>query len=145
MLVDLCLADLPPDARRRVRVDHRAELRSARLELNLMRLALRNLLINATLYAPPDTEVQLSLQDCDELLALVIEVADLGPGLPDAVRVRLSTPDAAPTPQSVAPGHGLGLHIVQRVALLHGGRLDWHPNTPTGSVFRLILPQANPD
>ena len=145
MLVDLCLADLPPDARRRVRVDHRAELRSARLELNLMRLALRNLLINATLYAPPDTEVQLSLQDCDELLALVIEVADLGPGLPDAVRVRLSTPDAAPTPQSVAPGHGLGLHIVQRVALLHGGRLDWHPNTPTGSVFRLTLPQANPD
>jgi signal transduction histidine kinase len=145
MLVDLCLADLPPDARRRVRVEHRAELRSARLELNLMRLALRNLLINATLYTPPDSPVQLILQDCDELLALVIEVTDLGPGLPDAVQARLSAPDTAPPQPLVAPGHGLGLHIVQRVALLHGGRLDWRANTPTGSVFRLTLPQANPD
>jgi len=145
MLVDLCLADLPPDARQRVRVEHRAELRSARLELNLMRLALRNLLINATLYTPPDSEVRLSLQDCDELLALVIEVTDLGPGLPAAVQARLTPPAAVPAQPLVAPGHGLGLHIVQRVALLHGGRLDWHANTPTGSVFRLMLPQANPD
>ena len=145
MLVDLCVADLPPDARRRVRVDHRAELRSARLELNLMRLALRNLLINATLYAGPDTEVWLSLQDHDELLALAIEVADQGPGLPDDVRLRLTDRDAPPSTPSVAPGHGLGLHIVQRVAALHGGRLDWRPNTPTGSVFRLTLPQATPD
>ncbi|MEN9631172.1 MAG: hypothetical protein RJA10_4400, partial [Pseudomonadota bacterium] len=105
----------------------------------------RNLLINATLYAPGDSPVLLRLLDSDEPLALVLEVADQGPGLPDDVRAALVDPDTSPPLQSVAPGHGLGLHIVQRVAVLHGGRLTWQPNVPGGSVFRLVLPQAMPD
>jgi signal transduction histidine kinase len=145
MLVGLCMGDLPPDGRRRVQVEHRADVRSARMEPGLVRLALRNLLINATLYAPGDSPVLLRLLDSDEPLALVLEVADQGPGLPDDVRAALVDPDTSPPLQSVAPGHGLGLHIVQRVAVLHGGRLTWQPNVPGGSVFRLVLPQAMPD
>ena len=145
MLVGLCVGDLPPDARRRVQVDHRADVRSARMEPGLVRLALRNLLINATLYAPGESPVVLRLLDSDEPLALVLEVVDQGPGLPDDVRAALVDPDTSPPLQSVAPGHGLGLHIVQRVAALHGGSLAWQPNAPGGSVFRLVLPQATPD
>ncbi len=44
--------------------------------------------------------------------------------------------------QPTVPGHGLGLHVVKRVAQLHGGRIDYAPNTPQGSVFRLTLPQG---
>lgn len=144
MLIALCVADLPPDARARVQVEHLADARSARLEPGLMRLALRNLLINATLYAPPGTPVSLRVLDSEDPLGLAIEVADQGPGLPPDVQGGLQDPQAAPGP-SVAPGHGLGLQIVRRVAAMHDGRLDWRPNTPQGSVFRLLLPQAMPD
>ena len=144
MLQRLCVADLPPDARARVRVEHLADARSARLEPGLMRLALRNLLINATLYAPAGTPVTLRVLDSEDPLGLAIEVADLGPGLPADVRASLFDLQSAPGP-SVAPDHGLGLQIVRRVAALHDGRLEWRANAPQGSVFRLLLPQAIPD
>ena len=54
-----------------------------------MRLALRNLLINATLYAPPGSPVLLRLLDSEDPLGLAIEVADQGPGLPPAVHQSL--------------------------------------------------------
>lgn len=144
MLANLCVADLPPDARARVCIEHLADARSARMELGLVRLAVRNLLINATLYAPAGSLVHLRLLDSDDPLALVIEVADQGAGVPDDVLTSLVDPQGA-APHSVAPGHGLGLRIVQRVARLHGGSLAWRANDPVGSVFGLVLPQALPD
>lgn len=143
MLVELCLGDLPPEARPRVQVDYRADARSARLEPTLVRLALRNLLTNATLYAPPDTPVELRVLDSDQPLALVIEVADHGPGIPDELREHIFD-EGVRGEQSSVPGYGLGLHVVKRVARLHGGQIDWRPNTPRGSVFRLTLPQGDP-
>jgi signal transduction histidine kinase len=143
MLIELCLGDLPPQARARVQIDYRADARSARLEASLMRLALRNLLINATLYAPDPTPVQLRVLDSDTPLALVLEVADLGPGIADELRDRLFDDGVRGAPATV-PGYGLGLHVVKRVAQLHGGSVDWLPNAPQGSVFRLTLPQGDP-
>lgn len=144
VLLGLCVGDLPPDARARVRIEYGADARSASLEPGLMRLALRNLLINATLYSPPDSPVHLSLLDSEEPLGLRIEVSDQGPGLPPAVQQSLLEPQAvrsAGTPS----GHGLGLYIVRRVAELHHGRLGWQPRLPQGSVFSLVLPQDQPD
>ena len=37
-------------------------------------------------------------------------------------------------------GSGLGLHIVQRIALLHHGRVDVQSTEGVGSAFTLILP-----
>ncbi|MFO1328408.1 MAG: sensor histidine kinase [Rubrivivax sp.] len=143
VLIDLSLADLAPEARPRVHVDYRADARSARLEPTLVRLALRNLLANATLYAPAGTTVQLRVLDSDDPLALVIEVADLGPGIPDDLRERIFD-EGVRGQQATVPGYGLGLHVVQQVARLHGGRIEWRANTPHGSVFRLTLPQSDP-
>jgi signal transduction histidine kinase len=143
VLIDLCLGDLPPEARPRVQVAYRADARSARLEPTLVRLALRNLLTNATLYAPPGSPVELRVLDSDEPLALVLEVADQGPGIPDELHDRIFD-EGVRGEQSTVPGYGLGLHVVKRVARLHGGRIDWRPNDPRGSVFRLTLPQGDP-
>ncbi len=143
MLIELSLGDLAPGARPRVQVEYRADARSARLEPTLVRLALRNLLANATLYAPPDSPVRLRVLDSDEPLALIIEVADLGPGIPDALRERIFE-EGVRGQQPTVPGYGLGLHVVKRVAQLHGGRIEWRPNQPQGSIFRLTLPQGDP-
>jgi len=144
MLMNLCVGDLPPDARARIHVSHEADARSASLEPGLGRLALRNLLINATLYSPPGSPVWLRVLDSEQPLGLAIEVADQGPGLPEPVRRSLDEPPSARA-AIAASGHGLGLSIVRRVAERHQGRLTWQPNAPQGSVFRLLLPQDNPD
>jgi signal transduction histidine kinase len=143
VLIDLSLGDLPPETRPRVQVDYRADARSARLEPTLVRLALRNLLTNATLYAPADTPVTLRLLDSDQPLALVIEVIDQGPGIPADLRERIFD-EGVRGEQASVPGYGLGLHVVNRVARLHGGRIDWRPHEPQGSIFRLTLPQGDP-
>lgn len=143
LLLELCLGDLPPQARQRVRIDYRADSRSARLEPTLMRLALRNLLDNATLYAPAPTPVLLRVLDSDQPLALVIEVVDEGPGIPVDLRERVFE-EGQRGDQPTVPGHGLGLFVVRRVAQLHGGQVQYLPNTPQGAILRLTLPQADP-
>lgn len=144
MLIALAIGDLPPEARGRVRIDYLADARSAQLEPSLVRLALRNLLANATLYSGPDTPVTLRVLDSDEPLALVLEVADLGPGIPESLRERIFDEGVRGEQEATVPGYGLGLHVVKRVARLHGGSIEWRPHVPQGSVFVLTLPQGDP-
>jgi PAS domain S-box-containing protein len=138
-LIELSLGDLDPQARHRVRIERQSATRTASMDISLMRLALRNLLGNALVYAPLDTDVELRISDSDDPLALVIEVIDNGPGIPPALRPNLF--ERGTRGDSGLPGHGLGLFIVQRVMALHGGLVDLRPNTPQGSIFRLWLPQ----
>ena len=57
-----------------------------------------------------------------------IEIADCGPGIPESEMERLKRPftrlEAARTNVT---GTGLGLAIVERIARLHGGRLELLP------------------
>ncbi len=138
-LIELSLGDLDPQARHRVHIERQSATRTASMDIGLVRLALRNLLGNALVYAPPETNVVLRISDSDDPLALVIEVIDCGPGIPPDLRPHLF--ERGTRGDSGLPGHGLGLFIVQRVMALHGGLVDLRPNTPQGSIFRLWLPQ----
>jgi signal transduction histidine kinase len=138
MLVALSLGDLDPAQRPRVQVVRSAHARTAAMDIGLMRLALRNLLANALAYSPPGTPVTLTVNDSDEPLGLVFEVADEGPGLTPGLRERVFERGARG--DHGLPGHGLGLHVVQQIMRRHGGRASWSPNAPQGSVFRLWLP-----
>ncbi|MFY9514666.1 MAG: HAMP domain-containing sensor histidine kinase, partial [Rubrivivax sp.] len=89
MLVELCLGDLPPTERGRVDVEHPGHLRTAAIDVGLVRLALRNLLDNALAYATPGSRVLLRVSESDEPLALLIEVADAGPGIAPELLPRL--------------------------------------------------------
>jgi PAS domain S-box-containing protein len=138
-LIGLSLGDLDPQARHRVRIDRHSATRTASMDIGLVRLALRNLLGNALVYAPLESDVVLRISDSDDPLALVIEVIDSGPGIPPALRPHLF--ERGTRGDSGLPGHGLGLFIVQRVMALHGGWVDLRANTPQGAIFRLWLPQ----
>ncbi|NWG53075.1 MAG: HAMP domain-containing protein [Hydrogenophilaceae bacterium] len=69
----------------------------------------------------------------------VIEALDEGPGVPEALRERLTQPffraDAAR-----GGGTGLGLAIAQAIAEGHGGRLTIENRTPRGLAVRIHLP-----
>jgi signal transduction histidine kinase len=80
-LLSVTIADMPQAERERIFVSRSTALRTASMDMSLMRLALRNLLANALKYSPAGAPVRVHLADSDEPLALLIDVADEGPGI----------------------------------------------------------------
>jgi len=66
-----------------------------------------------------------------------IRIRDNGPGVSEQQRTNLFTPFFS-TKQS---GTGLGLALVQKIVDAHGGDIVFAPNSPRGSIFRVLLPQ----
>jgi two-component system phosphate regulon sensor histidine kinase PhoR len=105
--------------------------------------ALRNLLENATNYAPEGSRIVMaSRRENDQV---VLTVADEGPGIPDEdlprVFERFYRVDKARSRGARDPGGtGLGLSIVKHLIELHGGRVT-AANRPTGgAIFTVRLP-----
>lgn len=109
---------------------------------------LDNLLGNAQRYGrSPDGSLQLEVSLRREGNEAVLVVADQGPGIAQQDIARLVRPFERGDPsRSGALGAGLGLAIVERVARLHGAKLRFHRNVPTGLRielrFALELPPA---
>ena len=73
--------------------------------------------------------------------ALVLRIADNGPGLPPKALERLFQPFSG----SARPGGtGLGLAIARELAKANGGDLTLAANSADGAVFELRLPEAGP-
>jgi signal transduction histidine kinase len=69
--------------------------------------------------------------------AILIEFADDGPGIPEAIRGRLF---AAFSTHGKDHGTGLGLAIVRTIVEDHGGTIDVE-SEPGNTVFHVVLPQ----
>ena len=107
------------------------------LRRQAMRRAIANLVDNAHRYAGPDVTLAVRA----EARAAVVEVLDRGPGIPDAEVERMKQPfTRMESARSNAGGSGLGLAIVERIAQMHGGRLDLLPREGGGLVARITLP-----
>jgi PAS domain S-box-containing protein len=143
MLLEVTIADIPDDQRKRIVVERTTTTRTASMEMNLMRLALRNLLTNGLKYSPEGSMVTLRLTDSDDPLGLVIDVADSGPGIADAWVPHLFQRGVVETHATdrAAHGLGLGLYIVRRVMELHGGQAELARNGADGVTMRLMLKQ----
>lgn len=100
-----------------------------------------NLLANAGRHAGGTIELRTASVDG----GAVLSVLDRGPGIPEAMVDHLKQPftrrDAS---RSGGSGAGLGLAIADRVATLHGGRLELLPREGGGLEARVTLPAANP-
>lgn len=105
----------------------------------LVQQAIANLLDNALKFSPEGGVVQLSAADAGA--AIMITVADHGPGIPDADRARATERFFRGETARTTPGSGLGLALVQAVAVLHGGALQLTDNAP-GLAASLHLPVA---
>lgn len=68
--------------------------------------------------------------------SLVVAIADSGPGIPDHQKEQLFLPYFSQR----KGGTGLGLAISDKIIKEHGGRILVSDNTPTGSVFTVIVP-----
>ena len=102
---------------------------------------LANLTSNALRHGPDDRPVRIGATARDG--AVVLTVADEGPGIPaaEAGRVFERFYRADPARPGVG-GAGLGLAIARWIVDLHGGDIRPAPNEPTGCVMVVRLPAA---
>jgi two-component system osmolarity sensor histidine kinase EnvZ len=70
----------------------------------------------------------------------VLEVLDRGPGIPAADAERMLQPFTRLDAARSGTGTGLGLAIVERVARMHGGRVQLLPRDGGGLRARVELP-----
>jgi two-component system C4-dicarboxylate transport sensor histidine kinase DctB len=97
-----------------------------------------NLLLNACEAQPGGGEVRISSRREDD--AVLVEVADRGPGVAEADRQRIFEPFF-----STKDSTGLGLSICHTIVRQHGGELSLSPRAGGGTVFRISLPAADAD
>ena len=100
----------------------------------LLAVLVRNLVDNALRHTPIGGQVKLALRRRDD--EFVFTVDDTGPGIPIGLRTRVRDRFFRSGPSG--QGAGLGLSIVEAIALLHAGTLDLS-DRPDGPGLRVTV------
>jgi signal transduction histidine kinase len=100
--------------------------------------AVANLLDNAMKFTPPDGTVTLTATNDSE--RATFSVTDTGSGMtPDEMHHAFDRFWRGPVDHG-APGHGLGLPLVERIAQAHRGRVTIVSTPGIGSTITLVVP-----
>jgi signal transduction histidine kinase len=103
-----------------------------------LRGAVANVIRNALLYSPAETDVVVAVETDDGMAR--VTVRDRGPGVPAGERDSIFDPFMRGAAAHLArSGNGLGLFIARRVLEAHGGGV-WLTSNGTGAVFTLEIP-----
>ncbi|HEY5947585.1 MAG TPA: sensor histidine kinase [Kofleriaceae bacterium] len=130
---DLLLAD----PRRSIRIDSHGDVKG-HWDHDRVRQAVTYLVTNALQHGDDPIHVVVSESADHETVA--VTVTNSGPVIaPDRV-VHLFDPLSSPGSTSTR-GIGLGLYVVRRIALAHGGRCEVSSNQRDGTSFTLVLPR----
>ncbi len=102
------------------------------------------LIDNAIDHSPADGEVGVRVRQRG--VAILVEVDDHGPGIPEADRERIFDPFTRlpGTTRHGSGGTGLGLAIARRIAEAHGGSIAAGSPPAGGARFTITLPAGNP-
>ena len=107
---------------------------------DLLSLAVYNLVENALKFTSGDEAVE--VRALEDGRAIVIEVADSGPGIPSDELSKIFEELYRGANARGIEGSGLGLALVQRIVEIHGGQINVRSTQadPRGTVFTLRLP-----
>ena len=122
-----------------VEVDIGEALPAVRFDPGAVADGVVNLVDNAEKYAGDGKYVRIRLA-ARAPEVVVIEVADHGPGIPEAQRERLFQAFYRGPHRKEKGGYGLGLFLVRSLMEGHGGRVEVENQPDRGSVFRLVFP-----
>ena len=132
------IVDLSPcafDKRIAITLDDR-DRAVVRGDKDMLSIMLRNLIDNAIRYTPQDGRVELEIEQnngCTELT-----ISDSGPGIPEKSRARAFERFYREV-RKQAPGVGLGLSIVKRIAELHEAQISLDSSKFGGLEVRLVF------
>jgi len=112
---------------------------SIKIDEDLLRTVLTNLVENAIKYSPEHTKILVTTEELNN--EVVIQVADQGRGIPpeDIGHVFDRFYRARNTRISTA-GNGLGLYLAKYFVELHNGRIEVESEIDKGSTFTVRLP-----
>jgi len=105
----------------------------------LLDVALRNVLVNALRYSPPEMPVHVEMKGHPDRVS--ITVSDEGPGLDPEVRDNLFTSYFRGADVKDKPGAGLGMYLVKRVVELHRGVVTVSGSKGTGTSICMVFPR----
>ncbi len=108
------------------------------LDSVLLEQVLINLLENALKYTPPSSPIDLTVWTKED--ALLVEVADRGPGLPLGAEELVFDKFYRAHPNGERNGVGLGLSICRGMIEAHGGQIWAEQRAGGGASFRLSIP-----
>jgi signal transduction histidine kinase len=111
-----------------------AQLPWVELDQGQVRQVLFNLVRNAREAMPEGGKVLIDVRLGDS--ELEVRVTDNGPGVPPERIEQLFDPFYTTKDH----GTGLGLAVSRQILAAHGGRLDYTPADPHGSVFAIVVP-----
>ena len=126
----------------RVTTDLPADLPLVPIDGLLIEQVLVNLLENAAKYTPAGTEI--TIQARAEADAVIVEVADRGPGIPEGEEERIFDKFHRLPGGAASGGVGLGLTICRGIVAAHGGRISASGRPGGGAIFRIQLPLGGP-
>ncbi|HEY6124689.1 MAG TPA: HAMP domain-containing sensor histidine kinase, partial [Steroidobacteraceae bacterium] len=106
-------------------------------DATLLRRLVRNLLENARVHAGGATDIR--IEGDTQHARIVIEDAGQGVAYPD--RDKIFEPFYRASTATHSSGAGLGLAIVRKIALAHGGTVEYSPRDGGGSRFTVKLPR----
>jgi len=141
-LVQLAVRRLRPIARaHRVRLDVAPEIPEVSLDVTMAEQIFLNLLENALRFAPPGSEILVSVQPIHHQL-VEVRVADHGPGVPPDARDRIFEEFQSAAERPDGGGTGLGLAIVRALVLAQGGSVRYEDTPGGGATFVCTFPLA---
>lgn len=110
-----------------------------KLDKNLLKNCIINLVSNAIKYSGEETEIELSTSIDTSTIA--ISVKDNGIGIPEEDHEHLFEAFFRAHNTGNIPGTGLGLHIVSRYVSLMNGTISFKSAVDKGALFTIQLPR----
>lgn len=114
---------------------------SMQMDKHFLRMLVENLVSNASKYTPDGGKITVSISELDEVMQL--KVIDTGVGIAKSDQPKLFKRFSRIENElsTVRGGSGIGLYLVKRVTLLHGGMIEVSSKVGKGTVFTVILPK----
>jgi len=110
------------------------------VDANEIKLALINLLENASKYSYPDTEITLRMHNSGKRLEIAVTDVGVGVSKADARRIFDKFTRVDNELSDTVTGTGFGLYWVKRIINLHGGSIKVESAVGKGATFIVRLP-----
>lgn len=135
-LINACLEEVKPFTNRHsIEVHGPSQPLFIPCDYNLLKLSLKNLLLNAIQFSPVSQPITIQLQMVNDMFRL--SVIDQGPSIPEEVLALIFEKFYR---SDTSKGMGLGLAVVKSVAEIHQGKIEVKNLSGGGSEFSLVLP-----
>ncbi len=135
------LLEVKPWAKKKQQVEHNhVGASEIRIDPDMTRNILLNLLSNALKYSPVESNVKLFSQNQGG--KLVLKVTDTGMGIPKEDQEKMFTRFYRASNANEISGSGLGLTIVKRYLELMGGDIGFKSEVGKGTTFHINIPLA---